>query len=129
MIAGSISLVGAGLDAHLAYLTVMRDTTTIGPSDLSVPGIVRTIGFPSEVTDRLSLVIDVAGVVAVVLLRRRPDRAYRAAILTMVLGSPVVFVNTFLLLLPLIAPSLWPLNDRGDRSASPRKALIDASPA
>jgi hypothetical protein len=129
-LAGGVSVLGAGIDAHLAYLAVMRDTTTIGPSDLSVAGIFRTLGMAPEIANRAIIAIDLAGAASVVLLRRRPSWAFRAAVVTMVLGSPVVFVNTFLLLLAALAPSLWPIRDPmplGRAAAQPRTTSQSAA--
>jgi len=122
-VAGGISLLGAGLDAHLAYLAVMRDTTTIGPSDLSLAGVLRTLGLPVGLVADVSLITDIVGVLAVVLLRRRPSASFRAAIVTLVLGSPVIYVNTFLLLIAALAPSLWPLESRTPPEAQPDAIL------
>ncbi len=119
-LAGGVSLVGAGLEAHLAYLSVIRDTTTIGPSDMSIAGLLRAVGLAPELANRAILLIDALGVISVALLRPRPDRSFRAAVVTMVLGSPVVFVNTYLLLLAALAPSLWPI--RAPRSLRPPEA-------
>src|SRR5204863_2230512 len=52
VIAVAVSLAGAGLDAHLAYLAVMRDTTTIGPSDLSLAGLLRSAGLAAGLAAR-----------------------------------------------------------------------------
>ena len=111
---GALSLVGAGLDAHLAYLSVMRDTTTLGPSDLSLAGMLRTLGLTPDLAARVGLAVDLTGIIAILALRSRPASAFRVAIVTLVAGSPVVFVNTYLLLLPALAPALWPLGQRGE---------------
>jgi hypothetical protein len=122
-VAGAISVLGAGIDAHLAYLSVMRDTTTIGPSDQSLPGILRALGMPEFLVARVSLVTDVAGVVGVLASRGRPAASYRVAIVTLVAGSPVVYVNTFLLLIAALAPNLWPLRrEPTERPLAPASA-------
>lgn len=122
-LAGLVSLMGAGFAAHLDYLSIIRDTTTVGSSDLSLAGMLRILGLAPELAMRAGLAVDVLGIVVVVLLRHRPGASYRAAIITMVAGSPVVFVNTYVLLLPTLAPRLWSIGAAREEAATTPVAL------
>ena len=55
-----------------------------------------------------------AGFVAIWLLRDRPGPAYSVAVVTMLLGSPVVNINWFTVLLAALAPVVWPMPDGTD---------------
>ena len=119
-----VSVVGAGLSAHLEYLSIIRSTGVSGTSDLSLAGLARSIGLGAPLTSVLPIAAAGIGCVAIVLLRRRPALSYGAAVITMVLGSPVVNVNTPVLLLALLAPIAFPLS----RELAPvaRSALGDS---
>ena len=107
VIAG-ISVLGAGLDAHFTFIQVTRDTATIGPSDLSIAGIAKFVGLAPSIANALPAAMLGAGFVGIVLLRHRPDLAFALAIVTMTLGSPVVNINSYALLLGCLAPWVWP---------------------
>jgi hypothetical protein len=104
-----VSILGAGLSAHLEYLGIVRQTSTAGSSDLSAAGIARFLGVPTEIASVLPIVLLGVGFVAVWALRARPGVAYVASIITMLAGSPVVNINWFTLLLALLAPIAWPV--------------------
>jgi hypothetical protein len=105
-----VSLLGAGLTAHLEYLGIVRQTSTAGTSDLSLAGLARSVGVDPGVASVLPAIALVAGFVAIWLLRARPGLAYAVAVVTMLLGSPVVNVNWFTVLLAAMAPVVWPLS-------------------
>ncbi|MHB8399478.1 MAG: glycosyltransferase 87 family protein [Candidatus Limnocylindrales bacterium] len=102
-----VSILGAGIDAHLRYLEITRETTTIGQSDLSLGGLARAIGVAPSVADLLPIAMLVGGVLGIVLLRNRPGPAFALAVATMTLGSPVVNINSYALLLGCLAPAMW----------------------
>lgn len=104
-----LSIMGAGLDAHLRYLEITRDTATIGQSELSLAGLAKAIGVPAGVANVLPSAALVSGLAGVLLLRGRPGVAFSLAVATMVLGSPVVNINSYALLLACLAPSIWPV--------------------
>jgi hypothetical protein len=99
-----VSLVGAGLDNHLAYLQVARDSATVGPTDLSIPGILRNTGAPSALVTASTLLVMAAGIVAVYLLRRRPGAAFIAAIFMVLYSSPVVMLGNYGVLIAALIP-------------------------
>ena len=103
-----VSLLGAGLDAHLEYLRILRDGSSIGASPLSLTGMATFIGLPGGVAGLLPTVAIGVGMTLVVLLRHSPGMAFAVAVLTMIYGSPAVSINWYILLYALLAPVAWP---------------------
>jgi hypothetical protein len=99
-----VSLVGAGIDNHLAYLQVVRDSATVGPTDLSIPGILRNIGAPAVLVTATTLLVTAAGIVAVYLLRQRPGPAFIAATFAVLYSSPVVMLGNYGVLIAALIP-------------------------
>lgn len=122
-----VSLAGAGLTAHLDYLGIMGQTTSGGPSDLSLAGMARFLGMPSGTARFLPEVGLVIGLTAMVAARRRVGLSYAIAVATMTLASPVVNINTFAMLLGCLAPLAWPARaaefDAIDRPNAERRPL------
>jgi hypothetical protein len=114
----AVSVLGAGVQAHLEYLGIARQTAAAGTTYLSLAGAARYVGVPAEIANVLPTASIVVGVVAVWLLRARPGAAYVAAIFTMIAGSPVVQITWFTILLGVLAPIVWPMSadDRGLRA-------------
>ena len=83
-----VSLVGAGWENHVAYLSVGQN---VHPSAFSLTWL---LGIPW-----LWLASVVIGTVLVVVTRDRPAWSFRIAVVTMVLGSPVANPNTYAQLL------------------------------
>jgi hypothetical protein len=104
-----VSVLGAGLAAHVEYLGIVRQTATVGTTYLSLAGAARYVGVPLEIANALPTVAILVGAVAIWLLRDRPGAAYVVAILTMIAGSPVVQVTWFTILLGVLAPLIWPM--------------------
>ena len=104
-----VSVAGAGLSAHLEYLGIVRQTSAAGTSDWSLAGIARFAGVDPAVASLLPTVALVVGLVAVWFLRKRPGVAYSVAVVTMLLGSPVVNINWYTVLLAALAPAVWPM--------------------
>lgn len=98
-----VSIACAGLDAHLQYLTIAGGTP---PSLLSVAGLLAESGVRVPWIGYALLAFGVAEIRA---LRTRPAVAYSVAVVTMVLASPVVNINTYALLIASLAPFAWPL--------------------
>jgi hypothetical protein len=108
----AVSIVGAGLDAHVEYLSIIATTAAGGARPLSLAGIARFAGVPAEVANLLPLVALAAGLVAIWVLRARPDQAFVVAVVTMVFGSPTVSISWYALLFATLAPLAWPLSPR-----------------
>jgi hypothetical protein len=115
----AISVLGAGLDAHLRYLGVIRETAAQGARPLSLAGMALFVGVPAAIANLLPTAALAAGVAATAILRKRPDLAFVATILAMVFGSPTVSINWFIYLLGCLAPVVWPWRERTEKLNSP----------
>lgn len=116
-VVGAISLLGAGLDAHLRYLDVARATATTGFSPFSPGDLARSIGLPDPLPTLLPTALLVGGSVLAWGLgaRGRFGLGFGVAVVAWTFGSPVVNINTPTLLLALLAPLAWPW--RSERTA------------
>jgi hypothetical protein len=92
-VCGVVSLLGAGWDNHVAYLSVGQGVHAAAFS------LTWLLGIPWLWVGAL-----VAGIVLVVLVRKEPAWSFRIAVLTMVFGNPVANPNTYAQLLALLAP-------------------------
>jgi hypothetical protein len=124
-----ISLLGAGLSAHLEYFGIIRQTSTAGTSDLSLAGMARFVGVVPSVASLLPTLALVIGFIAIWLLRHRPGLAYAVAVVTMLLGSPVVNVNWFTVLVTALAPMVWPMAHSSMPARDPHKDGAATGPA
>lgn len=133
LIIAGISIVGAGLAPHLEYLGIVRQTSTTGTSELSLAGLGRVLGLDPALAGLLPTLALVAGFGAIWLLRDRPGLAYGAAVVTMLVGSPVVNVNWFTVLLVALAPAVWPMGQPpaaeslGSDAVAPRPRIAPSS--
>ena len=115
----AISILGAGLDAHFKFIEVTRDTALSGQSELSVAGLAKAVGMAPGIANLLPTAVLVGGVLAVALLRNRPGWAFAIAVVTMTLGSPVVNINSYSMLLACLAPWVWPVRETlGERAVA-----------
>jgi hypothetical protein len=106
----AVSLVGAGLDAHLEYLSIARATSDSGLSVWSPGWIARELGLPDPVPTLVPTSLLLGGSVGAFVLARvgYPAIGFGLAVVAWTFGSPVVNVNTPILLLALLAPLAWP---------------------
>ena len=109
LVIAAVSVVGAGLSAHLEYLGIVRQTATTGTTVLSLAGVARYVGVDPAVANVLPTLALGLGALIIALLRDRPGPAYAAAVVTMLLGSPVINVNWLTILLTALAPAVWPM--------------------
>ena len=116
-----ISILGAGLDAHFKFIEVTRDTATSGQSELSLAGLAKAVGLAPEIANLLPTAMLLGGIVGVLLLRNRPNWSFALAVATMTLGSPVVNINSYSMLLACITPWIWPL---GETVPSPTESAV-----
>lgn len=123
VVLGAVSILGAGLAAHLSYLQVIRDTTSAGTSDLSLAGIARYLGVSPGIAVFLPWVVFVGSCALAWLLRARPALSYLCAVVAMTLGSSVVNINTYALLLAGLAPAAWPARDRIANAGPPEPGV------
>lgn len=107
-----VSVLGAGIAAHFTYLQVIRDTANQGTSDLSVAGLARSVGVPGSVAGFLPWLVFIGGLGLAWLLRARSGISFACAVVAMVLGSSVVNINSFAMLIAALAPVAWPVAGR-----------------
>ena len=105
-----VSILGAGFDTHLEYLRILTDRSVVGVSPISVGGLAAQVGMPLAVANLMPALCAALGLVAVWVTRRDLALSYRVAVVTMILGSPAVQVNWFILLYALLGPTAWPAN-------------------
>lgn len=130
LVLAAVSVLGAGLSTHFEYLGIIRQTSTVGTSDLSLAGMARFVGVDPSIASALPAVALVLGFVAMWFLRERPGLAYAAAVVTMLLGSPVVNVNWFTVLLAALAPAVWPMTQLGlRRDPMTSQPVVASAPA
>jgi hypothetical protein len=110
VVVGVISLLGAGLQAHLDYLDVARATATTGLSPLSPGDLARMAGFPDPIPSLIPTTLLLGGTLLAWILagHGRPAAGFCVALVAWTFGSPVVNINTPTLLLALLAPVAWP---------------------
>ena len=111
LVLAAISILGAGLDAHFKFIEVTRDTATSGQSELSLAGLAKAVGMAPGIANLLPTAVLVGGVLLVAVLRDRPNWAFAIAVATMTLGSPVVNINSYSMLLACITPWIWPIRE------------------
>jgi len=107
-----VSLAGAGIGAHLDYLAVIGQTGSVGTTQFSLAGLLRTVGVPAEAARFAPFVVDAVGIALMWWRRDQPSFAYSVAVFTMVWGSPVVNFDWLTLMLGALAPGLWPMAAR-----------------
>jgi len=107
-VVGLLSLLVAGPDTWATYLRVSLGGSLL-PTALSVPGMLTSMGVgPAFARLGVAAVWVIAGV-AIVLLRDRPRLAFVVAIVAAVYATPVVRMESWVLLLAIAAP--WVLGD------------------
>jgi hypothetical protein len=121
-----VSVVGAGLDAHLRYIEIIRETGVQGTRPLSLAGMARFIGVDPTIANVLPTLALVAGFVGILLLRRRPDYSFVVAVLTLVFSSPTLNINWFTLLFATLAPAAWPWSGAHE---APRQERVKIAPS
>jgi hypothetical protein len=122
----AISILGAGLDAHFKFIEVTRDTATSGQSELSLAGLAKAVGMAPAIANLLPTAMLAGGILGVLLLRNRPNWSFALAVATMTLGSPVVNINSYSMLLACITPWIWPIGETVPRPTE--SAVADPEP-
>jgi hypothetical protein len=124
------SLVGAGLQNHLDWLSVARTTSGASVAPWSLPGIASRLGLPDGAVSLVMPITLVVGSVAILLLRRRPGAGFAVAVVTMVLANPAIHDGSFALLLPALMPLARPMPGTtgfGRLRARPAPALASSA--
>jgi alpha-1,2-mannosyltransferase len=99
-----VSLLGAGLQAHFDYLSVIRATGTGGVTDISLPGILINAGLDPSLAQLAIPVIGVWAVAAAWQARRHAGVSFSAATLGAVFTQPSLGLHSLSLLLPGVTP-------------------------
>jgi hypothetical protein len=94
-----ISVLGAGLDQNLRYLSL---GSGFQPSEASLAGMIEAISGRS--LPWIQWIALAFGLVEVVLLRHRPGLAWAVAIVTMVVANPIIHVGSLVLTIAAVAP-------------------------
>jgi hypothetical protein len=127
VVVGVVSLLGAGLAAHVAYLDVARATATTGLSPFSPGDLARMAGLPDPIPSLVPTTLLLGGTLLAWVLagHGRPAAGFCVAVVAWTFGSPVVNINTPTLLLALLAPVAWPWRKASD---PPQSSATRAGP-
>lgn len=106
VVIAAASVVFAGVGAHLDYL---RIGASIYPSPDSIAGLLRSVGLNLP---WIGYALGLATSLLMVRFRRQPEATYSLAVVTIVVASPVIYLNGLALLFTALAPFLWPLAGR-----------------
>jgi len=107
----ALSLLGAGVPAHLDWLGIARETTATGATPTSIAGIATALGVPSGIASLLPVGFLAVCGVAMVALRDRPAPVFALAVVSGVFGSPVANLTNLARLLGVLAPVATPEPD------------------
>jgi hypothetical protein len=100
----AISLLGAGLQQHLDFLSVARSSTDTAAWGGSVPGVLSQLTASRTVIELSVPVVWIVGAALVWALRHRPAGAFAVAVVLTIWGTPVVHLTAVALLLAVAAP-------------------------
>jgi hypothetical protein len=104
VILGIVGLLGAGLDANLAFVKLALGAH-ITPTALSVPWMLERLFHVSSRTAGVgTIAATVAGLIAIYATRRRPRLSFFLTLLVVIFSSPVVLAGNFALLLAAASP-------------------------
>jgi len=121
IVLGVVGLVGAGLDANLAFVRFALGAG-VAPTPLSIPGMLHTwFHLGSRATQSTTVIAIVVGFVVIALTRNRPRLSFLVAILVILYGSPVVLTGNFVILLAALAP--WPVSAEPSLQPSLRERM------
>ncbi|HEY7522131.1 MAG TPA: glycosyltransferase 87 family protein [Candidatus Limnocylindrales bacterium] len=124
----AISIVGAGVAAHLEYLDVVGDTYQGGTWGLSLAGLARLAGLPPDG----ARIVQYAGtalfvVVVALLARRAPGASFSIAVIATAIASPSGGWHTLAILIVCLAPVAWPWDPRATSERSDQPAATSVS--
>jgi hypothetical protein len=116
-VVGAITVVGAGAANDLAYLKVMRDTTVIGPTGLSIAGLLDSIGVPAQIAASATLLFIGFAMASIWLLRRHAGASFAISVVSTVFATPVVLFGNFAIFVAALVP--WGPAGAGSESRLP----------
>jgi hypothetical protein len=109
VVVGIISVAGAGLGAHIEYVT------TVAPAGAGLTSLADIVQAATGVRiPWLAYAVLVFGTIETIALRSNPRLAWGAIVLTIVLGSPVFHVGTLILLFGALVPWMSDGQDSGE---------------
>jgi hypothetical protein len=93
----------AGPGALASYLEISRGTAQVGATPLSAPEIALALGVPADLAALTPFACLLAAAVGIVLLRGRPVASSVVVILGTIYATPVIRVESFALLVAVVA--------------------------
>jgi hypothetical protein len=90
----ALSILGAGLAAHLQYFAVARESSSVGLSSISLVSVARTLGAPGPVAMLAPYVCAAMAAAAAWLLRRSAQWSFAACAVGVTLGTPTLRIET-----------------------------------
>ena len=103
---GAISLAGAGLENHLAYLASIGSSGTGAATWLSPPGIAAALGVPASLAGLAIPVLAFAALALAVRWRGDSRRSFAVLAAAAAVATPAVSFSTFVLAAAALAPWL-----------------------
>jgi hypothetical protein len=100
----AVSLIGAGLQQHLDFVSVAPGSADTAGWGGSVPGLLSELSAPQTVLELSIPAVWIVGAAIIWALRRHPAWAFAASVALAVWGTPVVHFGTAGLLLAALAP-------------------------
>jgi hypothetical protein len=122
----AVSVLGAGWDAHLAYLDVIRDTYDVGTAEMSLAGVGRLLGLDPSIARWLPTLAALALAIGVVVARHHAGLAFAFAVAASVIGTPATGLHTFGVLLAVVAPLAFREPKRASEPATTGQARAAA---
>ena len=122
-----VSILGAGIANHLAYLDVAAYAASVGRSQFSLADIALVLGAPEGLARALPFAALAVGHGATWEAGRRGHLAasFTAAVYTMVWGSSVVNFDWLALMFAGLAPAFWPPREAGSTAGRTRAAATE----
>lgn len=100
----AISLLGAGFQQHLDFLSVARSSTDTAGWGGSIPGVLSQLKASRTVIELSIPAVWIVGAALVWALRHHPAGAFAVAVVLTIWGTPVVHLTAVALLLAVAAP-------------------------
>jgi hypothetical protein len=120
----AISLLGAGIQQHLDFLSVARGSADVAGWGASLPGLLRQLNAPQLVLELCIPAVWLVGAALIWSLRRRPALSFVVAVVLVIWGTPVVHMTAVALLLATAAPLTPAPGWLGRRPARPAPQAV-----
>lgn len=99
-----VSVLAAGVDAHLDYLGVVLHTASTGNSVTSVAGLLLAAGLPNEIARLAPWAILIIGSIVMWMFRAREHVTFSVAVFVMLLAAPALQPYWLAMLIVALAP-------------------------